>query len=192
MQGDWNAKIGEDASKNWKRTCGQYCNPETNGRGLRLLEFASFNNLKVVNTSGSHKPSRRWKRHCPGGDHHNQIDHIMVKRRFQSSQKLGAGIRSDHELVMMTFRLCLQRIKKKNQTNKTRRKKQKTKQNKKNNNEKKTTTKNKKQKQGNVGIGFRLEKLKDPRIAEIVRAAIGRRGGGGGGGRLSTGPPRLC
>ena len=43
VQGDWNAKIGEDASKNWKGTCGQYCNPETNERGLRLLEFASYN-----------------------------------------------------------------------------------------------------------------------------------------------------
>ena len=31
--GDWNAKIGEDASKNWKGTCGQYSNPETNERG---------------------------------------------------------------------------------------------------------------------------------------------------------------
>ena len=58
MQGDWNAKIGEDASKNWKGTCGQYCNPETNKRGFRLLEFASYNNLKVVNTFGPHKPSR--------------------------------------------------------------------------------------------------------------------------------------
>ena len=25
MQGDWNTKIGEDASKNWKGKCGQYC-----------------------------------------------------------------------------------------------------------------------------------------------------------------------
>ena len=30
VQGDWNANIGEDASKNWKGTCSQYCNPETN------------------------------------------------------------------------------------------------------------------------------------------------------------------
>ena len=37
VQGDWNAKIGKDASKNWKGTCGQYCNPEANERGLRLL-----------------------------------------------------------------------------------------------------------------------------------------------------------
>ena len=82
VQGDWNAKIGEAASKNWKGTCGQYCNPETNERGLGLLEFASCNNLKVVNTSGPHKPSRRWTWHSPGGDYHNQIDYIMVKQRF--------------------------------------------------------------------------------------------------------------
>ena len=42
VQGDWNAKIGEDESKNWKGTCGQYCNPETNERGVRLLEIASL------------------------------------------------------------------------------------------------------------------------------------------------------
>ena len=74
VQGDWNAKIGEDASKNWKGKCGQYCNPETNERGLRLLEFASYNNLKVVNTFGPHIPSRHWTWHSPGGDYHNQID----------------------------------------------------------------------------------------------------------------------
>ena len=49
VQGDWNAMIGEDASKNRKGICDQYCNPEANGRGLRLLEFASYNSLKVVN-----------------------------------------------------------------------------------------------------------------------------------------------
>ena len=49
--GDWNEKIGEDASKNWKGTCSQYCNPETHKRGLRLLEFAISNNLKVTNTN---------------------------------------------------------------------------------------------------------------------------------------------
>ena len=82
VQGDWNAKIREDASKNWKGTCDQYCNPETNERGLRLLEFANYNKLKVVNTFGPHKPSRRWALHSPGGESHNQIDYIMVKRRF--------------------------------------------------------------------------------------------------------------
>ena len=71
VQGDWNAKIGEDASKNWKGTCGQYCNPVTNERGLRPLEFVSHNNLKLANTFCPHKPSRRWTWHSSGGDYHN-------------------------------------------------------------------------------------------------------------------------
>ena len=48
--GDWNAKVGEDAFKNWKGTCGRYCNPETNERGLRLLEFAYYNDLVLAKT----------------------------------------------------------------------------------------------------------------------------------------------
>ena len=42
------------------KVCGPYCNVETNERGLRLLEFAIFNNLVLTNTLGPHKPSRRW------------------------------------------------------------------------------------------------------------------------------------
>ena len=43
-------KVGEDAFKNWKGTCGRYCNPETNERGLRLLEVACYNDLVLANT----------------------------------------------------------------------------------------------------------------------------------------------
>ena len=142
VQGDWNVKIGEDASTNWKGICGQYCNPETNERGLRLLEFTSYNNQKVVNTFGPHKPSRHWTWHSPGGDYHNQIDYIMVKRCFQSSVKIaktrsfpGADIGSDHELVMMTFKLHLQRVKN----------------------------------QGSIRIRFSLEKLKDPKSQKFFK-----------------------
>ena len=60
VQGDWNAKVGNDACKNWKYTCGLYSNNETNERDLRLLEFASLNDLKLANTFGPHKASRRW------------------------------------------------------------------------------------------------------------------------------------
>ena len=38
--------------------CGSYCNVETNERGLRLLKFATFNNLVLTNTLGPHKPFR--------------------------------------------------------------------------------------------------------------------------------------
>ena len=80
VQGDWNAKIGVDAYKNWKNTCGKYCNTKSNERGLRLLEFAKYNNLIVANTLGTHKTSRISTWHSPNGEHHNQIDYIMVQR----------------------------------------------------------------------------------------------------------------
>ncbi|WP_295514203.1 hypothetical protein, partial [Thiolapillus sp.] len=55
--------------------------PDTNERGLRLLEFATFNDLVLVNTFGHHKASRRWTWHSPNGQHHNQIDYILVRKR---------------------------------------------------------------------------------------------------------------
>ena len=55
VQGDWNAKVGRDACGNWHGICGPFCNDDTNERGLRLLEFASFNDLVLANTFGHHK-----------------------------------------------------------------------------------------------------------------------------------------
>ena len=52
----------------------------------------------------------------------------------------GADIGSDHELVMMTFKLRIQRVKN----------------------------------PGSIRIRFSLEKLKDPNIAEIFQATIGK------------------
>ena len=60
VQGDWNAKVGKDTCGNWQGICGLFCNDDTNERGLRLLEFATFNDLVLANTFGRHKASRRW------------------------------------------------------------------------------------------------------------------------------------
>ena len=59
VQADWNAKVGRDACGNWQGICGLFCNDDTNERGLRLLEFATFNDLVLANTSGYHNASRR-------------------------------------------------------------------------------------------------------------------------------------
>ena len=95
---------------------------DTNERGLRLLEFATFNDLALVTTFGHHKASRRWTWHSPDGQHLNQIDYILVRKRYRSGVNIartrsfpGADIGSDHDLLMMTFRLRL----KKNQQAKT-------------------------------------------------------------------------
>ena len=91
----------------------------THMRGLGLLEFATFNDLVLANTFGHHKVSRRWTWHSPIGQHHNQIDYILVRKRFRSGVNIartqsfpGADIGSDHDLLMMTFRLRLKKISK--------------------------------------------------------------------------------
>ena len=64
-------KIGEKKTRCTRRPS---CNPETNDRGLTLLDFATYNNLVLANTPGNHKLSRRWTWHSPDGTHRNQID----------------------------------------------------------------------------------------------------------------------
>jgi hypothetical protein len=146
--GDWNAKVEEDATHNWPGICGRFCNTKTNDRGLRLLEFASDNNLFLANTYGPHKPSRRWTWHSPDEEHHNQIDYILVKKRFRSGVNIsrtrsfpGADIGSDHNLVMLTFHLHLKKI----------------------------------SKGKNTRLKFDVERLKDPEVAEAFQTTIERR-----------------
>ena len=63
--------------KSWKGTCRSYCNPETNEKGLRLLEFACYKSYNDL--LGKHKESRRWTWYSPNGGYDNQIDYIMVR-----------------------------------------------------------------------------------------------------------------
>ena len=82
VQGNWNAKVDRGACGNRQGICEPSCNNNTNERGLRLLEFATFNDLILANTFGHHKTTRRWTWHSPNGQHHNQINYILVRKRF--------------------------------------------------------------------------------------------------------------
>ena len=102
----------------------------------------------LANTLGSHKPSRRWTWHSPDGTHHNQIDYILVKKRFRAGIKTartrtfpGADVGSDHDMVMMTFQTRLKNSRKPTQPR----------------------------------IRFDLEKLNDPTVMSAFRATIGGR-----------------
>ena len=93
-------------------------NVETNERGLRLLEFATFNNLVLTNTLGPHKPSNRWTWQSPDRKHHKQN---LGEKCFWSGVNIhrtrsfpGADIGSDHDLVMMNFWVCLKKARKSN------------------------------------------------------------------------------
>ena len=78
-----------------------------------------MNDLVLANTFGHHKASRSWSWHSPNGQHHNQIDYILVKKRFRSGMNIarargfpGADTGSDHDFPIMTFQLRLKRISK--------------------------------------------------------------------------------
>ena len=109
-------KVGKDACGKWQGICGTFCSDDTHERGFRLLEFATINDLVLASTFGHHKASRRWTWHSQNGQHHNQNDYIIVRKRFWSGVNSartwsfpGTDIGSDHDLLMMTFRLRLRR-----------------------------------------------------------------------------------
>ena len=89
MPGDWNAKVGKDTYENWQMICGLCYKDKTSERGLRLLEFATFTDLELANTFGHHKASRRWTWHGPYGQQLNQIDYILVRKRFRSAVNIA-------------------------------------------------------------------------------------------------------
>ncbi|XP_064625969.1 craniofacial development protein 2-like [Lineus longissimus] len=116
IQGDWNAKVGPDAFDQWAGTVGRFGLGKTNDRGYRLLEFACSQKLTIANTPHTHKPSRRATWHSPNGKVHNQIDFILIPRRFKSSIYMaqtrtfpGAAVGSDHDMVLLTLKLKLRR-----------------------------------------------------------------------------------
>ena len=144
--GDFNARVGKDSAKDWPNQQGPYCNDKTNERGLRLLEFATYNDLVIANTLGKHKKPHIMTWHHPNGVNQGQIDYILVQRRFKSSVYTGRtrtfprpDIASPHDLVMMTFKLKLKRLAKPKFTR----------------------------------LKFDLDKLNDPHIAEQFKATIG-------------------
>ena len=93
VQGDWNAKVGKYAQADWEEVCGPYCNVETHEKGLRLLEFATFNNLVLTNTFGPHQPSRRWTWHSPDGKHYNRlITSWWTSASDQELTSIGQGV----------------------------------------------------------------------------------------------------
>ena len=111
VQGDWNGKVGEDAQDDWGEVSESFCNLETNGRGLKHLDFAIYNNIVLTNTLGK----KRWAWHSTDGTHHNQIDYILVKKRFRSyfkSARTRTDVGSDHDMMMMTFQTRLKKSRK--------------------------------------------------------------------------------
>ena len=86
-----------------------------NEAGQKLIEFCQENPLVIANTLFQQHKSRLFTGTSPDGPHQNQIDYILCSQRWRSSIQLaktrpGADCGSDHELLIVKFRLKLRKV----------------------------------------------------------------------------------
>ena len=83
MMGDWNAKVGKTERKN--SHIGIHGMGEQNERVVKLAEFCISNDLTIGKTIFPHHPRILYTWRSPGERTRNQIDYIVVKRRWRTS-----------------------------------------------------------------------------------------------------------
>ncbi|KAI5742924.1 hypothetical protein M8J77_012730 [Diaphorina citri] len=116
LMGDFNAKVGDERVHN---VVGPYGLGNINSAGEDLVNFCEENNLFVSNTWFDQKQSARHTWISPNGIYKNQIDYICVSNRFRNSitnakARPGADCGSDHNPVVITMRIKLKKLAKKN------------------------------------------------------------------------------
>ncbi len=102
--GDFNAKIGCRRTPE-ERHIGTH-GLEWNEQGERLSEFIMTNKMHHGNSQFQKPLSLRWTWESPNGKYHNEIDHVIVNRRFCLTDvavvpKFYTG--SDHRLLRAKF-----------------------------------------------------------------------------------------
>ena len=109
--GDWNAKIGKGEEPG---TVGRHGLGNRNEAGERLLEFCEEDALFLANTYFELPERRLYTWTSPDGQHKNQIDYILGRRRWRSAfqsvkTRPDADCGSDHELLTATIRIKLKK-----------------------------------------------------------------------------------
>ena len=112
--GDFNAKVGEEKEMD---TTGKWGLGQRNERGQMLIDFCQNNNLAIANTLFEQPRRRIYTWTSPDGAHRNQIDYILIRKRWKSSVTNaktypGADCGSDHNLVAAIVRIRLKKAKK--------------------------------------------------------------------------------
>ena len=110
--GDWNAKVG---SQEIPGITGKFGLGVQNEAGQRLTEFCQENTLIIANILFQQHRRILYTWTSPDGQHQNQIDYILCSWRWISSiqsakTRPGADCGSDHELLIIKFRLKLKKV----------------------------------------------------------------------------------
>ena len=112
--GDWNAKVG---SQEIPEVMGKFGLGIQNEAGQRQIEFSQENTLVIANTLFQQHKGRLYTWTLSDGQYPNQIDYILCSQRWRSSlqsakTRWGDDFGSDHELLIVKFRVKLKKIEK--------------------------------------------------------------------------------
>ncbi|XP_065564268.1 craniofacial development protein 2-like [Artemia franciscana] len=112
--GDFNAKVGSDASYA-PAIFGKHGLGELNYNGVYLIEFCATHELIVGASWFPHKQIRKYTWNLPDGVTRNEIDHILIaKHRRRCLEDVRtfrcANYYSDHQLVVAKFKLKLKTV----------------------------------------------------------------------------------
>jgi len=105
---DFNAKVGREYI--FKPTIGQESlHQDSNDNGVRLVNFTTSQNLVVKSTMFPQRNIHKYTWTSPDGKTHNQIDYVLIDRRWHLSvldvrSFRGADCDTDHNLVIAKVR----------------------------------------------------------------------------------------
>jgi hypothetical protein len=84
LLGDFNAKVGREDI--FKPTIGnESLHQDSNDNGVRVINFATSKNLVVKSTMFPHRSIHKYTWTSPDGQTRNQIDHVLIDRRWHLS-----------------------------------------------------------------------------------------------------------
>ncbi|KAK6027836.1 hypothetical protein OSTOST_06131 [Ostertagia ostertagi] len=111
-RGDQNARTGADRT-GWEPVMGRFGVGEMNNNGLRLLSFATFNDLVIGNSLYQHARKHQLTWRNPSGHDSAVLDYVLINSRYRSSLKdvramRGPDCGSDHYLLRAVVQLRLQ------------------------------------------------------------------------------------
>jgi len=112
IMGDFNGKVGNGKEDD---EVGPFGMGVRNDNGQRVVDLCKRHNLFATNTWFQQKISAQHTWVSPGGDVKNQIDFVLVDKRYrngvQNSKSMpGADCESDHNPVIATMKIRLQRV----------------------------------------------------------------------------------
>ena len=108
--GDFNAKVSKNSAV-WG-IVGPHGLGEQNEAGLKFVDFCISNELVITNTMFKQHPRGLYTWTAPNGKTKNQIDYILIHKRWRSSISLtktypGADCGSDHQLLVAKLKIRL-------------------------------------------------------------------------------------